>query len=142
MPRPGRFNPRNEIRYPLYRRLGGPQGRSGPARKISSRTGIRSPDRPDSCESLNRLSYTGSPLCLIVLLLIIILMMQFSPASCYFPLPRPKRHLWLSNNTFHAHIKQAKLQFCISGISYPEIANGEDKVLFPLLKEERSEGQK
>jgi hypothetical protein len=29
-PRPGRFT-----RYPLYRRLGGPQGRSGRARKTS-----------------------------------------------------------------------------------------------------------
>ena len=66
-------------------------------------------DRPDSCESLNRLSYTGSRLYLIVLQLIIILMMQFSPTSCYFLLPRPKHHLWLSKNTFHAHIKQAKL---------------------------------
>ena len=32
-PRPGRFIPGNETRYPLYRRLGGPQGRSGRARK-------------------------------------------------------------------------------------------------------------
>ena len=29
---------------PLYRRLGGPQGRSGQVRKISHPTGIRSPD--------------------------------------------------------------------------------------------------
>jgi len=35
-----------KTRYPLYRRLGGPQGRSGRVRKISSPTGIRSPDRP------------------------------------------------------------------------------------------------
>ena len=34
-PRPGLFTPRKEIRYPLYRRLGGPQGRSGRVRKIS-----------------------------------------------------------------------------------------------------------
>ena len=27
--------PRGKTRYPLYRRLGGPQGRSGPMRKIS-----------------------------------------------------------------------------------------------------------
>jgi hypothetical protein len=33
-------------RYPLYRRLAGPQGRSGQMRKISTPTGIRSPDRP------------------------------------------------------------------------------------------------
>jgi len=32
--------------YPLYRRLGGHQGRFGQVRKISPPTGIRSPDRP------------------------------------------------------------------------------------------------
>jgi hypothetical protein len=35
-PRPGRFTPGKESRYPLYKRLGGPQGRSGRAWKISS----------------------------------------------------------------------------------------------------------
>jgi len=34
-PRPGFFIPGKETRYPLYRRLGGPQGRSGRVRKIS-----------------------------------------------------------------------------------------------------------
>jgi hypothetical protein len=33
-PRPGRFTP-GKTQYPLYRRLGGPQGRSGRVRKIS-----------------------------------------------------------------------------------------------------------
>ena len=32
--RPGYFYPRGKTRYPLYRRLGGPQGRSGPVQKI------------------------------------------------------------------------------------------------------------
>ena len=45
-----------KTRYPLYRRLGGPQGRSGQAQEISSPTGIRSPDRPSRIESLYRLS--------------------------------------------------------------------------------------
>ena len=36
-PRPGRFTSRN-TRYPLYRRLGLPQGRSGRVRKISPPT--------------------------------------------------------------------------------------------------------
>ena len=44
--RPGRFTPRKETRYPLYRGLGGPQGRSGRVRKILPPIGIRSPDRP------------------------------------------------------------------------------------------------
>ena len=33
--RPGRFTPGKETRYPLYRRLGRPRGRSGRTRKIS-----------------------------------------------------------------------------------------------------------
>ena len=39
-PRPGRSTPRKEVRYPLYRRLGGPQGRSGPVRKTSPTPGL------------------------------------------------------------------------------------------------------
>ena len=53
--RPGRSLPRGESRYPLYRRLGGPQGRSGQVRKISHPTGIRSPDRPAHSQTLYRL---------------------------------------------------------------------------------------
>ena len=53
--------PAGNTRYPLYRRLGGPQGRSGRLRKILPPTGIRSPDRPARSESLYRLSYP-SPL--------------------------------------------------------------------------------
>jgi hypothetical protein len=33
--RPGRSLPPEKARYPLYRKLGGPQGRSGQVRKIS-----------------------------------------------------------------------------------------------------------
>ena len=46
-PRPGSLYAPEKTRYPLYRRLGGPQGRSGRERKISPPppTGIRSPDR-------------------------------------------------------------------------------------------------
>ena len=52
-------SPPGKTRYPLYRRLGGPQGWSGRVRKISPHTGIRSPDRPARSESLYRLSYPG-----------------------------------------------------------------------------------
>jgi len=38
--RPGRTLPPEKTRYPLYRRLGGPQGRSGQVRKISSLPGF------------------------------------------------------------------------------------------------------
>jgi hypothetical protein len=50
------FTP-GKTRYPLWRRLGGPQGRSGQVRKISPPTGIRSPDLPASSQSLYRLRY-------------------------------------------------------------------------------------
>ena len=39
--RPGRNLPPGKTRYPLYRRLGGPQGRSGRAKNLVH-TGIRS----------------------------------------------------------------------------------------------------
>jgi hypothetical protein len=48
--------PQGKIQYSLYRRLGGPQGRSEQVRKMSPPTGIRSPDRPACSESLYRLS--------------------------------------------------------------------------------------
>ena len=56
----GRFTPWKEILNPLYKRLGGLQGRSGRVRKIS-RTGIRSPDGPASSELLYRLSELRRP---------------------------------------------------------------------------------
>jgi hypothetical protein len=49
--------PPGKIRYPLYRRLGGPRGQSGRVRKISPPLGIRSPDRPAHSKSLYRLKY-------------------------------------------------------------------------------------
>jgi len=49
--------PPGKTRYLLYRRLGGPQSRSGEGRKISPPTGIWSPDRPARNESLYVLSY-------------------------------------------------------------------------------------
>jgi len=50
--------PPGKTRYPMYRRLGGPKGRSGQVRKISP-----SQDRPARRQSLYGLSYPG-PLCL------------------------------------------------------------------------------
>ena len=47
MPRPGRCTLRRETWYPLYRRLGGPHGRSGRMRKISLLPGsIPEPSSP------------------------------------------------------------------------------------------------
>ena len=61
--RPGSSLSPGKTRYPLYRRLGGPQGRSGQVRKISPPTGIRSPDRPVRSQSLYWLSYRSPPVC-------------------------------------------------------------------------------
>jgi hypothetical protein len=43
--RTGRTLPPGKTRYPLYKKLSGPQGRSGRAENLAP-TGIRSPDRP------------------------------------------------------------------------------------------------
>ena len=51
--------PPGMIRCPFYGRRGGPRGRFGRARNISSPTGVRSQDRPARSESLYRLSYPG-----------------------------------------------------------------------------------
>jgi len=51
--------PPGKSRYPLYTRLGGPQGQSGRVRKNLAPTGIRFPDRPARSEWLYRLSYPG-----------------------------------------------------------------------------------
>ena len=49
--------PSRMTQYPLYRKVGGPQGRSGRVGKNSPPTGIRSPDRPAGSQSLYRLCY-------------------------------------------------------------------------------------
>jgi len=59
---PARFIPGKETRYPLYWRLGGPEGLSGLVGKFAP-TGIRSSDRPARSETLKRLSYPGSHRC-------------------------------------------------------------------------------
>ena len=56
-PRPCRFIPGKETRYPLYRRLCGPQGRSGRVRKISPSPGFD--PSPASSRSLYWLRYPG-----------------------------------------------------------------------------------
>ena len=61
--RPGRSLPLGKTLYPLYRRLGGPQGRYGEVRKISPPTGIRSPDRPARSQSIYQLRLPGPHVC-------------------------------------------------------------------------------
>jgi len=77
-PRP--LYPGKQTRYPLYRRLGGPQDRSGWMRKILPPTGIRSPDRPARSESSYRLRYSG-PLLLILSFLYFHFFFTFSSSS-------------------------------------------------------------
>ena len=57
--RPGRTLPPGKTRYPLYRRLGGPQGRSGRAKNLVP-TGIRSRIVQPITQSLYRLSYPAT----------------------------------------------------------------------------------
>ena len=54
--RPGRTLPPGKTQYPFYRRLGGPQGRSGRAENLVP-TGIRSRTVQPVAQSLYRLSY-------------------------------------------------------------------------------------
>jgi hypothetical protein len=56
-PRPGRSLPPGKTLYLLYRRLGGPQGRSGRVRKISPPPGFNHPNDQPVAQSLYRLSY-------------------------------------------------------------------------------------
>ena len=57
--RPCRTLPPGNTRYPLYRRLGGPQGPVWTGAENLAPTGIRSPDRLARRQSLYRLSYRG-----------------------------------------------------------------------------------
>jgi hypothetical protein len=50
----GRFTPGKETGYPLYRRLGGSQGRSGRVRKISPLPGF-DPRTSEECKIMNTL---------------------------------------------------------------------------------------
>ena len=58
---PAALPPRN-IRYPLYRRLDGPQGRSGRVRRMSPPHRDSIPGPPASRQSLYQLTYLGPPL--------------------------------------------------------------------------------
>ena len=57
--RPGRTLPLGKTRYPFYRRLGGPQGRSGRAENLIP-TAIRSQTVQPVAQSLYRLSYPAN----------------------------------------------------------------------------------
>ena len=67
--RPGRSLPPGKTRYPFYRRLCGPQGRSGQVRKISPKPGFGPQTVQPRSQSLYQLSYSTS-------------LYIFSPKSC------------------------------------------------------------
>jgi hypothetical protein len=52
--------PPGKTRYPLYRKLGGPQKPVWTCAENLAPTGVRSPDRPARSQSLYRLKYPGS----------------------------------------------------------------------------------
>ena len=58
--RPGRCLPPAKTPYPLYRRLGGPQGRSGQVRKISPPPSFDPRTVQPLAQSLYRLSYLAN----------------------------------------------------------------------------------
>ena len=60
--RPGHTLAPGWKRYPFYRRLGEPQGRSGRVENLVP-TVIRSQDRPARSQSLYRLSYRAHTIC-------------------------------------------------------------------------------
>ena len=73
--------PTRKTRYPLYRKLSGPQGRSGQVRKISLPTGIRSPDRLACSQSLYRLRCPG-PLFVLHVPKIMLLILSHKNIAC------------------------------------------------------------
>ena len=64
--RPGRTFPPGKTRYPLYRRLGGPRGRSGRAENLVP-TGIRFRTVQPIAQSLYRLSYPAHIIIIIII---------------------------------------------------------------------------
>ena len=77
--RPGRTLSPGKTRDPFYRRLGGPQGRSGRAENLVP-TGIRSPDRPARSQSIPT-ELPGSQQCRPYIMLSVLLEGRFSKSG-------------------------------------------------------------
>ena len=88
--------PPGKIRYPLYRRLGGPQGRSGRVRKISPPPGFdpRTFHLAASC-------YTGSAT----------LAPSKSSVLCSLAAVRPVDYIWASWNPYISHTHVSLIYF-------------------------------
>jgi hypothetical protein len=103
--RPGRSLPPGKIRYQLYRKLGGPQGRSGQVRKILPPTGIRSPAPSARSQSLDRLCYPAHQL----------QMRHFKLMGC-----DNNRLSWTPKRTSHMHPTFPQIQVNALQLSYVE----------------------
>ena len=68
--RPGRTLPPGKTQYPFYRRLGGPQGRSGLAENpVPHRDSI--PERPTRSQPPYRLSYPADTVVVVVVIVVV-----------------------------------------------------------------------
>ena len=103
-----------KTRYPFYRRLGGPQGRSGRA-KILVPTGIQSPDRQAGAQSLYRLSYPAHQLsskrCKLRLLL---------SQSCLLSTTFWQIHFPSTNSSIPSHLRLFALLQCARALQCQE----------------------
>ena len=93
--RPGHTLPPGKTRYPFYRRLGGPQGRSGRAENLAP-TGIRFRTVQPVAQSLYRLSYPAYKI-FILLINKLLTVRNRKPI-----LPQQTSILW--NAKFHYHV--------------------------------------
>ena len=99
--RRGRSLPPAKTRYPLYRRLGGPQGRSGQVRKISPPTGNRSPDRPARSSVAIPTELPGPPT--VITLIINVTQMEATRLCLIF--------MKITSTLLHKHKHKHKLAF-------------------------------
>ena len=99
-------------RYPLYRRMSGPQGRPGRVRKISPLAGIRSPDRPARSESLYRLSYPGSHV-IYIYIYVYYLLHVLNDSQVHLRLTTPISVLiWSSQRDVTFKMRSWQVKFC------------------------------
>jgi hypothetical protein len=90
MPHRGRFTPEKEPRYPLYRRLCGPQGRSGQVRKVSLPPGYDPRTvHPVPSRSTDGVipAYVLTMLCIIIIPIILYPTLNVELYGHIFPLP-------------------------------------------------------
>ena len=105
--------PPGKTPHPLYRRLGGPQSRSGRVRKISSPIGIRSPDRLARSQSLYRLRYPAHEYASVALLIQHAKCIRRITASSVACLTRPRFPKYLINDMIFGEKKFTDSKMCL-----------------------------